>query len=113
MFKEEAVPESDLYSFSHKELITELIKASGVHEGRWMLALQISIAQGAFGSPGAPGPPASVVEANPGVLVTINKIGIQRVPEGTPGGRTAIDAAEVNPATVKGEPKKETPHLGE
>lgn len=92
------MPEVSLYSFSHKELITELIKASGVHEGRWVLALQVNIAQGSFGPPAAPGSPVSAIEANPGVLVTVNKIGIQRAPEGAPGGGLAIDAAEVNPA---------------
>lgn len=92
------MPEPDLYSFSHKELITELIRASGVHEGRWVLALQVAITQGAFGPPGAPVSPRSAIEANPGVLVTINKIGIQRAPEGTPVAGLAIDAAEVNPA---------------
>lgn len=107
------MPQSDLYSFSHKELVTELIKASGVYEGRWALALQINIAQGAFVTPGAPISPISAIEPNPGVLITIGKIGIQRVPAGAPVSAMAIDAAEVNPAKLKGEPKKETPHLRE
>lgn len=100
------MPESDLYSFSHKELISELIKASGVHEGRWVLALQVNITQGAFGS-APPGSPGSAAEAKPGVLVTINKIGIQRVPADapTPLVGAVVNAEEVNPAT------KETPHL--
>ncbi len=79
------------YTFSHKELVELMVKALGVHEGRWWIALTVGLAPGNFGP--------SQEEMSPGVVVAINRIGIQRVIESAPPPPEVltVDAAQVNP----------------
>ena len=84
--------ETNQYSLNHRELLEVLVKHIGLHEGKWQLLFNISVATGSMG----PTPEQSL----PGVMVTIPNVGIQRlgpeVPLNLPGA-IAVDAAEINP----------------
>lgn len=83
--------EAQNYMFVHKELVGLLVKAAGIHEGRWCLAVQLGMSQGNFGP--------SADQLGPGIAVAVNRIGIQRVSENAPPTPEAltVDAAQVNP----------------
>ena len=76
------------YIFSHKELLTLLVKHQGLHEGKWQLVINFG-----FGAANA-GPSPS--ELNPTAMIQIGGVGIQRTNE---VNGVSVDAAEVNPAT--------------
>lgn len=83
------------FALTHKELIELIIKSSNIHEGRWMLSVTFGFAPGNFG----PSPD----QLNPGTVVAISQIGIQReLPEMLIPPGLMVDAAIVNPA-----PKRE------
>lgn len=95
------MPEIDELSLSHKELLELLIKHSNVHEGIWSLAISFGIGVGNFG------PDRSNIY--PGATVTVNQIGIKRVPHGEPAdapGAVTADAAAVNPKKSAGQKLK-------
>lgn len=77
----------DIHMFSHTELVTQLIKAKGIHEGFWMLAVSYG-----FGA-------ANVGETdktlNPAAFVPITAIGIRSVPNVE--NNLTVNAAVVNP----------------
>jgi hypothetical protein len=78
--------ETSQYLFTHKEVVTALIKQQGIHEGIWTLLLQFGI-QGinvALGSP----------DLVPAAIVPVLGIGLQRADQVT---NLSVDAAEVNP----------------
>jgi hypothetical protein len=84
------MPEINQYTLKHKELVELIIKASDVHEGRWLLSISFQMAPGNFGM----GPE----EASPGMIVAIQNVGIQReVPGQIAPASLVVDAAEVNP----------------
>lgn len=83
------MPDVETYTFSHKEITEILIKASGVHEGKWMLQMNFGFSAGNFG------PDDNSV--SPGSIAVVNQIGITRAKPGSPGSLVA-DAAEVNPS---------------
>jgi hypothetical protein len=80
------------FTIAHQELLELLIKHLGIHEGQWSLMLGLGVGSGNFG----PTPNQTF----PGVMVTVNQIGIQRLapgmPQGGPGS-VVVDAAKVNP----------------
>jgi hypothetical protein len=89
------MPEVNQFTWTHKELATLLIKAAGIHEGRWFLVMSFGMSGGNFGS--------SDEQMNPGMLVAITGIGLQReLPDQKAPASLVVDAAEVNP-----EPKPE------
>ena len=73
--------------FTHREVVTALLKAQGIHEGIWGLAINFG-----FGVVNA-GPAEG--EVNPTAMVPVLGIGIQKFPELNP---LAVDAAFANPA---------------
>jgi hypothetical protein len=77
--------------FKHKELLLALVKAAGLHEGKWQLIMTFGLAGMNVGP--------SEAEVVPGATVAITGIGLQKA---TPESPTAlvIDAAEVNPANA-------------
>jgi hypothetical protein len=84
--------ESNQITWTHKELVTLMIKEAKIHEGRWLLLLQYGMSPGNFGP--------SPAEISPGMVVAVTRIGIQREPPGqvpAPEG-LVVDAAEANPA---------------
>jgi hypothetical protein len=79
------------YKLKHKELVELLIKANGVHEGRWMLNVDFGMAPGNFGP--------SENEISPGIMVAVQSVGIQRDtnPASPLTDALVVDAAVVNP----------------
>lgn len=83
------------FALTHKELVELIIKNSNIHEGRWMLSVTFGFAPGNFG--------LSPEQLNPGTVVAISQIGIQReLPEMLIPPGLMVDAAIVNPT-----PKRE------
>lgn len=72
--------------FSHKEVVTALLKAQGINDGIWMLSMQFGIGAANVGS--------SEGDLNPAAIVPVLKIGIQRADSQS---SLSVDAAEVNP----------------
>lgn len=92
--------EAEKYVFSYREIVTQLVKAQGIHEGIWSLYLEFGIQGANIGlqivNGGVPtdqpdGPPTEVV---PSAIIPVQKIGIART---THLSNIAVDAAEVNP----------------
>jgi hypothetical protein len=83
------MPEATSYMFKHKELLEMLIKKAGLHQGRWILAVNFGFSGGNMG----PNPE----EVSPGAVVAVLGIGIAQAQPDSPPGLT-LDAAEVNPA---------------
>lgn len=97
------MPEPNQFMWTHKELVTLLVKEAGIHEGRWWLNLNMGMAAGNFG-------PAED-QISPGVVVAISGIGIQKeAPGQTAPSALVVDAAEVNPAkpTKQAKPRQKT-----
>jgi hypothetical protein len=85
------MPAANQFTWNHKELITLMVKAAEIHEGRWGLLLNYGMTPGNFG--------ISDAQLNPGLIVAVLGIGIQREPPGiTIPSSMVVDAAEVNPA---------------
>ena len=82
------MPEVNEVTWPHRELVTLLIKAAGVHEGRWMLEFKFGL------TPMHSGP--SPDQISPGIVVAITSVGIHREVPGAPLS-LVVDAAEVNP----------------
>lgn len=82
------------FVFTHPELVEAMVKAQGIHDGRWMLYVEFGIKGGNAGS--------SEQELNPAAIVPILKVGVQRIDETHPLATTnlSVDAAKVNPAAL-------------
>jgi len=80
--------EATQYFFSHQEVATALVKAQGLHEGLWSLAVSFGFGAVNMGSDPNSG------DLSPCGIVQVNRIGLQRVTEKT---SLTVDAAEVNP----------------
>jgi hypothetical protein len=92
------MPEPNQYTLTHKELVELVIKASHIHEGRWWLLLNFGMGPGNFGP--------TENQVNPGMVVVVNSIGIQREIPGTPTpSPLVVDAAEVNPEEKAASPE--------
>lgn len=76
------------FMFSHKEVVTALLKQQNIHEGIWMLSISFgmaatNIAQKEDGT-----------DLSPAVILPVLNIGIQRTDI---VNNLSVDAAEVNP----------------
>src|SRR5437764_11914854 len=78
------------YSFSHIDLVEALIKAKGLHEGRWALRVNFTVVPGNF--------PAGQEGVSPAILVAVAGFELHRVAvgEAAPSG-LVLDAAICNP----------------
>lgn len=81
------MPESSQITFTHKEVVSALVRASDLHDGIWGLYLEFGIGAANMG----PTPD----DVNPAAIIPITKIGLQRFPNIS---TISVDAAEVNPA---------------
>lgn len=77
------------YLLTHKDLVTAIIKELGIHEGRWMLAVNFNFTATNLGPEGQ--------DVLPAVISSINKVGISTAADDAPAN-LVVDAAEVNPA---------------
>jgi hypothetical protein len=75
------------YAFNHKELVTMMIKETGVHEGKWMLSINFGLSATNAGS----GPD----QVNPAAIATVQSIGIAQADDVAPPS-LVVDANEVN-----------------
>lgn len=82
------------FEFSHRDVAEALIKAQGIHEGKWMLVAKFGFGAGNIGN----SPDASVL--NPSAIVSLLSLGIKKTDE---TNSLTVDAAEVNPKTVMAE----------
>jgi hypothetical protein len=81
--------EATQYMFDHKEVVELLVKKQGLHEGVWMLSLEIGQAAASVPAPDG----KSLL---PAAINIVQRIGLKRH-DGEPSNLT-VDAAEVNPA---------------
>lgn len=85
------MPEANQFTWTHKELVTLLVKAADIHEGRWWLMMNFGMGAGNFGP--------SEEQVGPGAFVAVTAVGIQReTSEAKAPSGLVVDAAEVNPA---------------
>ena len=77
----------ETYSFTHKELLGLLIKASNVHEGEWQLQLTFSFTAGNFGP--------DEESMMPGSVAVVNQVSITRAKPESPKS-LVLDASKVN-----------------
>lgn len=85
------MPEPNQFTWTHKELVTLLVKHAGIHEGRWWLLMNIGMGGGNFGP--------SEDQVGPGAFMAVKNVGIQReMPDTKAPSGLVVDAAEVNPA---------------
>lgn len=82
--------ETTQFSFDLSEVAAALIKQQGLHEGRWLLAVDFQVAAGMMGSDEGEGP-------KPGMMARITKVHLVRKDDEPPGTPGLVDAAEVNP----------------
>lgn len=76
------------FMFSHKEVVTALIKQQGIHAGIWTLSVQ-------FGMNAANIQTDATEDVIPAAIIPVLKIGIQRAEL---LNNLSVNAAEVNPA---------------
>ena len=79
------------FTFSIAEAAEALIKKQGIHEGKWILAIEFNVSIGVIGS----GP----TEARPGAMMLANTIQLMKAPDpATAPPHLIVDAAIVNPS---------------
>ena len=93
--------DNEQYFFSHKAIVEGMIKRQGLHEGNWMLTVEL----------GLKGTNISIqtdeqTTLSPAGIVIISKIGISRTKE---PNDLSVDAAEVNPVP---QPRTRTANSG-
>jgi hypothetical protein len=86
------MPEVNQLFFKHKEIVELLIKQAGIHEGKWVLAMNFGLSAGNFGP--------TLDQLNPGAVVAVLGIGLNRATPDTPDA-VQVDASVVNPAGTK------------
>jgi hypothetical protein len=81
------------YTFSLLEATEALIKKQGIHEGKWVLAVEFGINIAMMGT----GP----ADVKPGVMIVTNNLQLQRAVEPGAPPNLVVDAATVNPVQTK------------
>lgn len=84
--------DANQYTVTNKELVELIIRAAGVHEGKWVLMANLRFGPGNFGP--------SPAEMCPGAVVAVQQMGITRADAATPH-EMQVDAAVVNPRPTK------------
>ena len=86
----------DILMFTHRDLVTLLLKEKGIHEGIWMLSMTfgLSVANLPILAEGAPPPPNPADAIFPAGIVFVQGIGIRPAPS---LNNLSVDAAVVNP----------------
>jgi hypothetical protein len=89
--------EATQYSFALLEVAETLIKKQGIHEGKWLIAIEFTLNVGLMG--------AVAPDVKPGVMVLANSVQLLKAQDGSPPNLT-IDASVVNPKPRKEQSKK-------
>jgi hypothetical protein len=96
-------------TFDFKEIVTELLKKEGIHEGIWMFYVEFALA--ATNAPvlsegdAEPTPTDNPLEyILPTAILPVKKVGIQRTDQVS---NLSVDAAVVNPKPKQEKAKKE------
>jgi hypothetical protein len=87
-----AMAEATEYMFKHAEVVTALIKAQGLHQGRWALAARFGFAATNIGLE------ENKEEVNPAGVMPLLSLGLRRVTDENEKSNLVVDAASVNPA---------------
>ena len=74
------------FSFELSEVADILIKAQGLHEGRWALEFEINVSIGTFGP--------SPAEVKPGAILQIANVQLVRQADGVPQAPHIVDAGD-------------------
>jgi hypothetical protein len=96
------MPEITNLVFTHKEVVTALIKSQNIHEGIWGLYVEFGISAANIGQ----GPE----DIQPAAIIPILKLGLQQFKNVT---NISVDASVVNPDPNEGKLAKENPGVGE
>src|SRR5436309_1603423 len=78
------------YSFSIAEITEALIKQQGLHEGQWIIAVELNINVGIMGM--------SPETSRPGAMLLANQVQLVRAMPDQHPPHLIVDAAKVNPA---------------
>jgi hypothetical protein len=78
------------FTFSIVETTEALIKKQGIHDGKWMIAIEFNINIALIGT----GP----TDARPGAMILANSLQLVKAPESGAPPNMVVDAAVVNPA---------------
>jgi hypothetical protein len=78
------------YLFSHKAIVEELIKREGIHDGLWMLTIEL----GLTGTNVNAQTPEGKASLSPAGIVSVGRIGISRTDH---ENDLTVDASKVNP----------------
>jgi hypothetical protein len=82
------MPEVNQLFFQHKEIVELLIKKADIHDGKWVLAVNLGFSAGNFGP--------TLEQVVPGAIVSVLGIGLARAAQDSPEA-LQIDASVVNP----------------
>jgi len=74
------------FTFNHEELMSMMLQQADVHDGLWAFSVNFKLGAGVIG--------ASEKEVAPTGFVSVEALGIKRVPEMAP---LVFDAAKLNP----------------
>lgn len=83
------MPEITQVQYGHRELVELILRDRQITEGHWFLSVNFGFVAGNFGD--GPGN-AKPENLNPGAIVMIGGIGIQRAPKPNP---MTVDASQV------------------
>jgi hypothetical protein len=82
------MPEIGQIVFSYKEVVTALLKAQGIHEGKWALFVRFGLNAANIGE--------SDANLRPTAVIPILELGLQKAEKDT---NISVDAAVVNSKT--------------
>ena len=80
--------EATQFSFDLTEVAETLLKKQGIHEGKWVIALEFTINIGFVG--------LTPENVRPGMMVLANSVQLVKAQDGSPPS-LVVDAALVNP----------------
>lgn len=80
------MPETREVDFSHGELVQLMLEKQGITDGYWSINLRFTMSAGNLGGPHPRG-----AQVAPGVVITVDHIGIVKVEQPLPG--LTIDAS--------------------
>jgi hypothetical protein len=85
--------EATQYTFGFAELAKLMFESSGIHEGKWVIGLEFSVAVGPIG--------LKAGEGFPGAIITANKLMLSVLTDENQPPNLVFDAAVMNPKKAK------------